>query len=305
MEKQVYQEIELKDIVHNSLNPRKNFFGSKFDELIISIQKKGVLEPILVRPKNGGGFEIVVGERRFRALCEITKKNSGLDEQTIPAIIQELNDDDVFDIILIENLCREDLTELEEAEIFKSYLESRGEGSLKHLAERTGIHERYMRRRIAVLKLPKQVLMDWENGELLYGHLEELCRLDNEKEIFEFTNKIKKYRGAVTVKMLKKGIDSRSINFIMNKDNQKQNIKTESFLNIDYQKRYQIENKTRIFLQKKLEKRNNQINKLKANIDKLAKENANLKTLINELIHISLKKGIDLTGMVPEEILNK
>jgi len=212
MENSVYQEVELKKIVRNPLNPRKRFEGPKFDELVASVKAKGVIEPILLRPINGKKeMEIVAGERRYRASCVVANENGGLDSQTIPSMVRELSDDDAFDIMCIENLHREDLTELEEAESFKAYINRHGEGALAELAEKIGINPRYIRRRVAVLDLPKQVLKAWEKGELKYGHLEQLRRLDK-KEIQTHTQEIIRHRGAYSVRALKDDIDRQAIN---------------------------------------------------------------------------------------------
>ena len=171
MENEIYQEIELQRLQPNPLNPRKRFSGAKFDELVASIREKGVIEPILARPMGDDRLEIVAGERRYRASLTVAETGGGLNGQKIPALVRELSDDDAFDIMCIENLHREDLTELEEAEGFKTYLDKRGPEALPDLAERTGINPRYIRRRVAVLSLPKKTLKAWEKGDLKYGHL--------------------------------------------------------------------------------------------------------------------------------------
>ncbi|RJX19010.1 MAG: ParB/RepB/Spo0J family partition protein [Desulforudis sp.] len=178
---QSYREIELSQIKPSPFNPRKSFSGPKFDELVASIKEKGVIEPIVVRSKNGA-FEIVAGERRFRALSQISREN-GNGDSLIPAVIRELDDDQAFEVQTIENLVREDLTELEEARCFQAYLERRkGVVALEGLAERTGVNPRYIRRRVAVLALPESVLEAWETGAVVYGHLEQLLRLNDDKE---------------------------------------------------------------------------------------------------------------------------
>lgn len=211
MENQVFQEVGLDKLTPNPSNPRKRFSGVKFDELVNSVREKGVLEPILVRPKDKG-FEIVAGERRFRALSRVAEGNGGLASHSIPAMVRPLSDDDAFDIMCIENLQREDLTELEEAESFKMYIDKHGMEALQQLEERTGINQRYVRKRLAVLKLPGKTLKAWEKGELRYGHLEQLSRLDDKKMVMEYTKEIAEYRGAYSVRKLKDNIDRTAIN---------------------------------------------------------------------------------------------
>jgi ParB/RepB/Spo0J family partition protein len=211
METQTFQEIVLSKITPNPMNPRKTFAGPKFDELTDSIRQKGVIEPILVRPVKKG-FEIVAGERRFRASCRIAKENGGIDYHTIPAMVRELSDDDAFDIMTIENLQREDLNELEEAEGFKLYLDKKGPEALTTLAERTGISETYIRRRVRILSLPKAVLKKWEKGEMLYGHLEQLMRLGKEEraEIIAWYEEFSQYR-TISIGEMKRHIDQSTL----------------------------------------------------------------------------------------------
>jgi len=206
MENEIYQEIALQRLRPNPLNPRKRFSGAKFDELVASIREKGVIEPILVRPL-GDVLEIVAGERRYRASMAVAQTGRGLNGQKIPALVRDLSDEDAFDMMCIENLHREDLTELEEAEGFKIYLDKRGADALPDLAERTGINPRYIRRRVGVLSLPKKTLKAWEKGDLKYGHLEQISRLQDKKEIKEYTGKIVEWRGGYSVRRLKDDIN--------------------------------------------------------------------------------------------------
>ncbi len=175
-----FQSIPLTDICPSPVNPRKDFAGSKFEELVASIKQKGVIEPIIVRPiaKKKTPFEIVAGERRFRA-----STTAGLAE--IPAIVRELTDDEAYDFMLIENLQRQDLSEREEAESFKAYVDRHGEEAVKDLAEKTGIRPGYIRARIAILALPEPVLKAWEKGDLVFGHLHQLLRVTDPGELKE------------------------------------------------------------------------------------------------------------------------
>lgn len=209
--KQEYQEIALSRIRPNSWNPRKNFAGEKFDELVKSISEVGVIEPILIRPMaDTKDYEIVFGERRWRAACTAAEQNGGIDQNTIPSLIRELTDDDAFDLTTIENLQREDLNELEEANGFKAYADRHGEDSIPELAERIGINHRYIRRRLSVLKLPEKVLAAWGDGRIKYGHLEQLARLQDEKEILKYLEEIIATWRHYTVAELKSEIDRRA-----------------------------------------------------------------------------------------------
>lgn len=188
-----YQEILLSKIFPNPRNPRKNFEGPSFNELVESIRSKGVIEPIIVRPVSNGktdifsdNYEVVAGERRFRASCLI---NKDLDQAKIPAVIRELSDDEAFDFMIIENLQREDLTGFEEAMSFKQYFEKKGKGSVPELAQRIGKTAGYIRRKISTLSLPDYILKSWEKEDLTFSHLEQLQRLKNKEDLkdsFEF-----------------------------------------------------------------------------------------------------------------------
>jgi ParB/RepB/Spo0J family partition protein len=202
-----YANIDLDSIVPNPLNPRKNFKGPEFDSLVESVRQKGVLEPILVRPVNGNGtFQIVAGERRFRA-----SQKAAL--PAIPAIVREMTDEEAFDVMTIENLHREDLNEVEEAECFKHYLDAKGMEAAGDLAQRTGIGEQYIRRRVRLLTLPKQVIDAWRDGKILYGHCEQLMRLSRKEQILEYLKTLTDedewdFDGPPTVAGLKQEIDN-------------------------------------------------------------------------------------------------
>ena len=211
MNARTYQEIPLAQIQASPLNPRKIFAGKKFDELVASIKIKGVLEPILVRPletNDGAIFEIIAGERRFRASREAAEANGGIENARIPAIVQVMSDEDAFDAMTIENLQRADLTELEEARSFQMYLERKGPEVVKDLAERICIDPRYIRRRVVILSLSDEILESWDEGALSFGHLEQLVRIDDEERRNNYYKGIIRYHYSVA--NLKSQIDSES-----------------------------------------------------------------------------------------------
>lgn len=212
---QSYKEIPLSQITRSPFNPRKHFDGPKFDELVESVRSKGVIEPILVRNMPAGTFEIVAGERRYRAAKKVAEGNGGLDHATIPAIVRDLSDDAAFDLMTIENLQREDLTELEEAEGFKTYLDKRGPDHLQELSDRTGIAPQYIRRRVSVLQLPEEIVKLWDAGKVKYGHLEQLLRVkDNPDRLTHYIKTIKerlKWRDGFSARQLKDMIDNEAI----------------------------------------------------------------------------------------------
>jgi len=211
MEKQRYEELLLTDIVPNPLNPRKRFKGPAFVELTESIKSKGVLVPVLARPL-GDKFELVAGERRFRAASFVAKNNGGIKGVKIPALVRDLSDDDAFDVMTIDNLQRENLNPLEEAEAFRVYVDKRGVESIDILAERTGISPSYIRSRVRVLDLPGYVKDAWENGTIAFGHVEQFARLkdpDTIKRIFEDMIKHEEYH-PLSVKELRRVINNLS-----------------------------------------------------------------------------------------------
>lgn len=208
--------ISLARITPSPLNPRKNFSGPPFEELVESVRAKGVISPIMVRPHGKeGDFEIIYGERRWRAACRIAKENGGLAKHTIPALVRRIDEAEAFDLMTIENLKRADLTELEEAMSFKQYVDRNGEESLVVLAERTGINAAYIRRRIMVMNLPECILQEWDAGTIKYGHLEQLARLGDNQErleqVFKQVMESARYHdGIMTVERLKHIIASDS-----------------------------------------------------------------------------------------------
>jgi ParB/RepB/Spo0J family partition protein len=200
-----YKIIPLGEIGPNPTNPRKKFAGPAFEELKASIKEKGVIEPIIVRPANklNPPYEVVAGSRRLRAAAELGLK-------LIPAVVRELNDDEAYDFMLIENLQREDLTELEEAESFKAWAgRHKGENSIKELAEKTGIRPAYVRARIAVLALGPKVLEAWKKGDLTFSHLEQLLRLPNAEAQREMVDRVKSHD--MSALALRKEISGRQV----------------------------------------------------------------------------------------------
>lgn len=206
MNKVIFQEIPIKDICPNPHNPRKGSGGPKFLELVESIRQKGIIEPIIVRymmKDEHIKYEIVAGERRFKAA-------KFLELVTVPTIVRDLTDDEAFDFMIIENLQREDLTEIEEAESFKAYLEKHGKEGAIELAERTGIRPQYIRRRVAVLDLPAKVIEAWRKGKIVYGHLEQLLRVKEKEARERLVSKVLRsdtWSGPMSVKQLQEEIE--------------------------------------------------------------------------------------------------
>lgn len=198
---------------------KSRYSGPEFDELVASIEAKGLVQPILIRPvkkQKKVDHEIVCGERRYRAKLVIAGKNGGPGKNTILSIVRELTDEEAFDLTIIENLQRQDLNPLDEAEQFKAFLDLHGDDAAADLADRIGVSTAYVRRRVAVLALPRPALKAWRRGQMSYGHLEQLRRLRDKKQIARFVAQIVErsqqdgYRQAITVRELKHDIDMES-----------------------------------------------------------------------------------------------
>ena len=164
-----FQLIPISRISANADQPRKTFNTETIEELANSIREKGVLQPIIVKKKLEGAFEIVCGERRFRAasLC-------GLAE--VPAIIKDIADEDFLEWALIENIQREDLNPLEEADAYQRLVEERMI-SQEEVAKRVGKSRAAVTNTLRLLRLPQEVKEYLVDGRLSAGHARALLGL--------------------------------------------------------------------------------------------------------------------------------
>jgi len=169
------------EIVPNRLQPRQHFDDEKFNELERSIREHGVLQPIVVQ-KNAKGYELIVGERRWRA-----SKKAGL--KKIPSIIREVTDTESLELALIENLNRQDLNPIEEAEAYERLAKDFGLTQEK-ISQRMGKSREAVANALRLLKLPRQVKEDMIGGRLTMGHGRALLSLKNEKDIEILRRKI-------------------------------------------------------------------------------------------------------------------
>ena len=151
------------DAVHpNPRQPRKRFDGEAGSGLAESIRTQGVIQPLLVRPRTAGGYEIVAGERRWRAAREAGR-------QTVPAVVRESDDRETLLLGLVENVAREQLTAVEEARAYAVLIDEFGL-SLGDVAERVGRSKPSVSNRIRLLELPDDVLGMVERGQISEGH---------------------------------------------------------------------------------------------------------------------------------------
>lgn len=213
-----FKQIPLDKCKPNPWNTRdeEDFKGEQYQGLVANIGKVGVLSPILVRPLKKESYEIIFGERRWRASCEAAKANGGLKKGTIPAMVREMTDDEAFDACVIENLHRKNLTELQEARMFQAFAERHGkkhkkEDVVQALADRTSKGTAYINRRIRIMSLPEKVLKAWDKGQILFGQCEQLLRLNgDEKKIDEYFSKVKNWDG-YSVTRMRRDIDEESV----------------------------------------------------------------------------------------------
>ncbi len=177
------EKISLKEIKVNPFQPRKIFDEAALNELAESIKEHGVLQPIIVRRK-GKSFEIVVGERRYRG-----SKIAGLTE--IPVVVRELTDQQMMEIAILENLQREDLTPIEEAEAYQNLMESLNL-TQEQLAFRLGKSRPHIANHIRLLSLPEVVRGHISAGNLSMGHGRALLGIKRKKLIPTISDKVMK-----------------------------------------------------------------------------------------------------------------
>lgn len=171
--------VALANVQPSSYNPRKNFDGESLAELAESIRQQGVLQPIGVRPTEENRFEIVFGERRFRASLM-----AGLEE--IPAIVMEISDEQAEEMAVTENLQRKDVTPIEEANAYQRLLES-GRHDVQSLAVQFGKNESYIRTRLKFVSLIPEIVQLLEQDEITISVASEICRYgeDIQREVYE------------------------------------------------------------------------------------------------------------------------
>ncbi|MBX8945830.1 MULTISPECIES: ParB/RepB/Spo0J family partition protein [Lysinibacillus] len=175
------EEIQLDLIVANPFQPRKIFDEESLQELADSIKEHGILQPIAVR-KKARKFEIVAGERRYRA-CLL----AGL--EVIPVIIKELSDAQMMELAILENLQREDLTVIEEAEAYQSLMENL-HLTQEELSKRLGKSRPHIANHVRLLALPEDVRKLMNDGTLSMGQGRALLGLKNKRRISEVANKV-------------------------------------------------------------------------------------------------------------------
>ncbi len=161
------------EAVHpNPRQPRRRFEPEATSGLAASIRHQGVLQPVVVRPRGEGGYELVAGERRWRAARE-----AGV--PTIPAVVRDVDDRDTLLLGLVENVARENLSPVEEARAYASLIDE-FELSLGDVAERVGRSKPSVSNRVRLLELPEDVLWMLARGDLTEGHARAVLALPDD-----------------------------------------------------------------------------------------------------------------------------
>ena len=189
VEKQIYDsasseeivELNLSDLRPNPYQPRKVFDDEALNELASSIKEHGVFQPIIVK-KSIKGYDIIAGERRFRA-----SKIAGLEK--IPAIVRDFSDSQMMEIALLENLQRENLNAIEEANAYKSMIEKLNL-TQDDLSKKVGKSRSHITNIIGLLRLPKVVQDMISDNRITMGHARALSKLNDDEEIINLANKI-------------------------------------------------------------------------------------------------------------------
>ena len=167
--------VRLSEIEPNRGQPRRNFDENALAELADSIREHGIIQPLLVRKMETGGYQLIAGERRWRAARMI-----GLDE--VPVVVREMSETEVLELALIENLQREDLNPLEEAAGYQELMSTYGL-TQEQVSKRVGKSRSAVANALRILNLPEQVRPLVVSGDLSMGHARALLGLSDTEEL--------------------------------------------------------------------------------------------------------------------------
>src|SRR5207253_4364014 len=177
----VLVDIPVDQIEASSSQPRKSFNSETLDELAASIRVSGVIQPVIVR-RRGTGYQLIAGERRWRAA-----RQAGLER--IPAIVRDATDAQSLELALVENLLREDLNPIEEAEAYQKLLSQFG-WTQEELAGRIGRDRSSIANALRLLRLPDEIQADLRSGRLTMGHARALLALPTAADQLRLRNEI-------------------------------------------------------------------------------------------------------------------
>lgn len=192
-------EIDVNQIIANPYQPRTIFDKDALNELSQSIRENGIIQPMVVRPSLTGKYEIVAGERRFKAACL-----AGM--QKVPCIVQDYSDEKSAEIALIENVQRENLTAIEEAEAYRALIELTGLTQAQ-LAIRVGKTQSTIANKLRLLKLPDDVKDAIRDRKLTERHARALLSIDNEQDMQDVIKNV--VDGSLTVKETEKLVQTK------------------------------------------------------------------------------------------------
>lgn len=184
-EGKVFFSCPIEEIRPNRSQPRKTFSDDKLEELAASIREKGIIQPLVVRKKDDH-YELIAGERRWRAA-----QKAGLRE--VPVVIQDVSDGTALELALIENIQREDLNAVEEAEAYQALLDNFAL-SQEELARRVGKERSTVANSLRLLRLPTDIKRDIAEDRLSMGHARALLALDSPEEMKAGRDEILKKR---------------------------------------------------------------------------------------------------------------
>ncbi|MDR5693768.1 MAG: ParB/RepB/Spo0J family partition protein [Armatimonadota bacterium] len=183
LREEAVQEIPIELISPGPFQPRSETPGEDFQQLVASVKEHGILQPILVRPREEG-YEIVAGERRWRAAAA-----AGL--PTIPAVVRPLGDREAMEVALVENLQRLDLSPLERARAYDRLIKE-FQMTQEEIARRIGLSRSAVANTLRLLQLPKEIQSSLEAGELTEGHARAILTLGDTTRMLEVWGEVKK-----------------------------------------------------------------------------------------------------------------
>ncbi len=232
------QTLKISDIEPNRAQPRKHFDEEALRELADSIAANGVIQPLLVRPISDGGYQLIAGERRWRA-----SRLAGLTE--VPVVIREMTDEKAMELALIENLQREDLNPIEEAEGYKLLMDTYSL-TQEQAAERVGKSRPAVANTMRLLALPKEILDMIKDGKISSGHGRTLLSLKDEDMMIKLALEIEEKQ--ISVRQLESII--KTLNSSKEKNEKKKKLRDPYFDECELAIRNELGRKASINLKK-------------------------------------------------------
>jgi ParB family transcriptional regulator, chromosome partitioning protein len=197
-DRQELAQIRVDEIAPNARQPRRRFEPDATAGLAESIRRQGLLQPVVVRSRAAGGYELIAGERRWRAARE-----AGI--ETLPALVREADDRDSLLLALVENVAREQLSAVEEARAYAALVDEFGL-SLGELADRVGRSKSSVSNRLRLLELPDEVLWMLVRGELTEGHARAVLAVPDNAERVRLAKRI--VNGGLSVRAAERAAQS-------------------------------------------------------------------------------------------------